>query len=72
MSKEIEEYHIVSGESPNHLAKNVNVYISKGWRPLGGCIVEHSNGSEVNFWFQAMVKIVRFTRMASTGDSPNG
>ena len=39
----IKEYQLISDISMTHLEQTVNTEISKGWQPLGGIAVAHTD-----------------------------
>jgi Domain of unknown function (DUF1737). len=52
----ITDYAIVTGTSPGHLIGQVRKFIPLGWQPIGGLYGDLDKETNINEFFQAMVK----------------
>ena len=50
-------YWICEADGPVKLREQVNQYIEKGWRPLGGVAVVQSQATSTWWYYQAMILV---------------
>jgi hypothetical protein len=48
-------YRILEADSAERLQEQVNLYIYKGWRPIGGVSVVNSHATSSWWYYQALI-----------------